>query len=116
MGVFVRPSSHFSSASHDSAPLSSPSRLGLDQSCTSRSSEASEEARNLPASPCNLVVKEEPCDIDTLSIKWELSEGGFAEPEEKEGNLSQGEESPGVKSKPEPCSETPKGWVVSNDS
>lgn len=81
-----------SSQSHESALLlSSPSGLGLDQTCTSRSSEASgvpEAARTAAPSPSSsLVVKEEPCDVDAVLIKWEMCEerpaerhGGVASP------------------------------------
>ncbi|XP_030606002.1 uncharacterized protein LOC115794566 isoform X2 [Archocentrus centrarchus] len=75
LGLFARPPSHVSSHSHESALPSSPSRMLLDQSCTSRSSEVSavtEAARNMPTPPSSLVVKEEPCDVDAVLIKWEM--------------------------------------------
>ncbi|XP_008299780.1 uncharacterized protein LOC103372035 [Stegastes partitus] len=102
LGLFARPSSHVSSQSHGSAPPSSPSRVGLDQTCTSRSSEASgstEAARNIPTSPGSLVVKEEPCDIDTVLIKWEMSEERFAEHQESADGPCQDKQSPSVKKK-----------------
>ncbi|XP_053183856.1 uncharacterized protein LOC128367086 [Scomber japonicus] len=77
LGLFARPHSHVSSQSHESALPSSPSRMGLDQTCTSHSSDTSsvsEVVRNLPKSPSSIIVKEEPCDIDTVLIKWEMSE------------------------------------------
>ncbi|KAM7421435.1 hypothetical protein PAMA_015528 [Pampus argenteus] len=83
LGLFARPHSHVSSQSQESALPSSPSRMGADQTCTSQSSEASgvlEAVRNLPASPSssnsssNIIIKEEPCDIDAVLIKWEMSE------------------------------------------
>ncbi|XP_076594144.1 uncharacterized protein LOC143325127 isoform X1 [Chaetodon auriga] len=104
LGLFARPPSHVSSQSHESALPSSPSRMGLDQSCTSRSSESSggsEAARNPPTSPSSLVVKEEPCDIDTVLIKWEMSEERFGEHQESTGSPCQDKESPSVKKKQE---------------
>lgn len=101
LGLFARPPSHVSSQSHESALPSSPSRMGLDQSCTSHSSESSggsEAARNPPTSPSSLVVKEEPCDIDTVLIKWEMSEERFGEHQESTGSPCQDKESPSVKS------------------
>lgn len=101
VGLFARPPSHVSSQSHESALPSSPSRMGLDQSCTSHSSESSggsESARNPPTSPCSLVVKEEPCDIDTVLIKWEMSEERFGAHQESSGSPCQDKESPSVKS------------------
>ncbi|XP_030606001.1 uncharacterized protein LOC115794566 isoform X1 [Archocentrus centrarchus] len=95
LGLFARPPSHVSSHSHESALPSSPSRMLLDQSCTSRSSEVSavtEAARNMPTPPSSLVVKEEPCDVDAVLIKWEMSEH-----QQRAG--SPGRESPGVKKK-----------------
>lgn len=102
LGLFARPPSHVSSQSHESAPLSSPSRVGLDQTCPSHSSEASgstEAARNIPTSPSSLVVKEEPCDIDTVLIKWEMSEERFTERQESAGGPCQDNQSLSVKKK-----------------
>lgn len=102
LGLFARPPSHVSSQSHESALPSSPSRMGLDQSCTSHSSESSgvpETARNLPTSPSSLVIKEEPCDIDTVLIKWEMSEERFGEHQESSGSPCQDNESPTTKKK-----------------
>lgn len=102
LGLFARPSSHVSSQSHESALLSSPSRMGLDQSCTSHSSESSgvsEAVRNLPTSPSSLVIKEEPCDIDTVLIKWEMSADRFREDQESTDSPRQDKESPSVKKK-----------------
>lgn len=85
VGLFARPHSHVSSQSHESAFPSSPSRMGLDQTCTSHSSETSsvsEVVRNLPKSPSSIVVKEEPCDIDTVLIKWEMSEERYGDHQE----------------------------------
>ncbi|XP_044214460.1 uncharacterized protein LOC122986966 isoform X1 [Thunnus albacares] len=85
LGLFARPHSHVSSQSQESALPSSPSRMGLDQTCTSHSSETSgvsEVVRNLPKSPSSIVVKEEPCDVDTVLIKWEMSEERFGEHQE----------------------------------
>lgn len=101
VGLFARPPSHVSSQSHESAPPLSPSRMYLDQTCTSHSSETSgvsEAARNLPASPSSLVVKEEPCDIDTVLIKWEMSEERFGEHRESTGSPCRDKERPSVKS------------------
>ncbi|XP_068426279.1 uncharacterized protein [Clinocottus analis] len=94
LGLFARPSSHVSSQSHESALPSSPSRMGLDQSGISSDSD---EARNLPMSPSSLVIKEEPCDIDTVLIKWEMSEERFGEHPESVGSPCQDKESPSVK-------------------
>ncbi|XP_076006548.1 uncharacterized protein LOC143000936 isoform X2 [Genypterus blacodes] len=99
-GLFARPPSQVSSQSHESALPSSPSRLGLDQTCASHSSEASgasEAVRNLPSSPGGLVVKEEPCDVDTVMIKWEMNEERCSERQENSGGPCQEEESPSVK-------------------
>jgi len=89
VGLFARPPSHVSSQSHESALLpSSPSQMGLDRSGVSDSSGASEEAGNLPRSPGGgLVIKEEPCDIDTVLIKWEMSEERFRDLQESPGSL-----------------------------
>uniref|UniRef100_UPI0037E7002A uncharacterized protein n=1 Tax=Semicossyphus pulcher TaxID=241346 RepID=UPI0037E7002A len=99
-GLFARPPSHVSSQSHESALPSSPSRLGVDQTCTSRSSESSgvsDAARNLLTSPSSsVVVKEEPCDMDTVLIKWELSEERFMEGPESTSSLCQDIENPSV--------------------
>ncbi|XP_034385126.1 uncharacterized protein LOC117728354 [Cyclopterus lumpus] len=99
VGLFARPPSHASSQSHESALRSSPSRMGLDRSGISHcsdSSGASEEARNLPMSPSSLVIKEEPCDIDTVLIKWEMSEERFRELQESPGSPCQDFENPGA--------------------
>lgn len=75
--------------------------MGLDQTSTSHASEssgASEAARNLPTSPSGLVVKEEPCDIDTVMIKWEMSEERFEEHQESTASPCQDKEGPSVKS------------------
>ncbi|XP_070691946.1 uncharacterized protein [Pempheris klunzingeri] len=96
LGLFARPPSHVSSQSHESAPPSSPSRMGLDQTSTSHSSDSpgvSEAARNLPTSPSSLVIKEEPCDIDTVLIKWEMSEERFGEHQESTSSPCQDKES-----------------------
>ncbi|XP_017293408.1 uncharacterized protein LOC108248877 [Kryptolebias marmoratus] len=104
LGVFARPPSHVSSQSHESVLPSSPSRLGLDPTCTSRSSEVSgvtDAARILPPSPSSLVVKEEPCDIDTVLIQWEMSEERAADLAETSGSPSQDKPSRSGKQKPE---------------
>lgn len=104
LGLFARPRSHVSSRSHGSAPPSSPSRMCLDQACTPHSSEASgvsEAARNPPASPSSLVVKEEPCDIDAVLIKWEMSEERFGKHQECTGSPCRDEEGLAVKKKQE---------------
>ncbi|KAM7383020.1 hypothetical protein PAMP_002708 [Pampus punctatissimus] len=88
LGLFARPHSHISSQSQESALPSSPSRMGADQTCTSQSSEVSgvsEAVRNLPASPSSsssIIIKEEPCDIDAVLIKWEMSEERCGEHQE----------------------------------
>ncbi|XP_030013651.1 uncharacterized protein LOC115435409 isoform X2 [Sphaeramia orbicularis] len=90
VGLFARPPSQVSSShSHESAPPSSPSRPGLDQTGTSHSSDASggsDRTGNLPTSPSSssggVVVKEEPCDTEAVFIKWEMSEERFKEHEE----------------------------------
>ncbi|TNN40142.1 hypothetical protein EYF80_049701 [Liparis tanakae] len=89
LGLFARPPSHVSSQSHESALLpSSPSQMGLDRSGVSDSSGASEDAGNLPRSPGGgLVIKEEPCDMDTVLIKWEMSEERFRDLQESPGSL-----------------------------
>ncbi|XP_068180627.1 uncharacterized protein [Antennarius striatus] len=97
LGLFARPPSHVSTQSHESALPSSPSRVGLEQSCTSHSSESSaisEAARNLPMSPSSFIVKEEPCDMETFFIKWEMSEEGFQEQTESTRSPYQGQETP----------------------
>ncbi|KAG8009835.1 hypothetical protein GBF38_013885 [Nibea albiflora] len=102
LGLFARPPSHISSQSLESALPSSPSRMGPDQSCTSHISESSgvsETANNLPQSPSGIVVKEEPCEMDTVLIKWEMSEERFGEHQESTGSLCQDNESPDVKEK-----------------
>lgn len=103
LGLFARPPSHVSSHSLESVPPSSPpSRVGPDQSCTSHSPESSggsEAARNLPTSPSCIVVKEEPCDVNTVLIKWEMSEERFGEQQESTGSPCQDDESPGLKKK-----------------
>ncbi|XP_029306588.1 serine/threonine-protein kinase BUR1-like isoform X2 [Cottoperca gobio] len=104
LGLFARPPSHVSSQSHESVLPSSPSRMVLDQSCASHCSESSgvsEAARNLPTSPSSLVIKEEPCDIDTVLIKWEMSEERFMEHQENTGSPFQDDASPSVKNKME---------------
>ncbi|KAM8734281.1 uncharacterized protein AB9X84_023128 [Acanthopagrus schlegelii] len=86
LGLFARPPSHVSCQSQESALPSSPSRMGLDQSFTSHSSVSScvsEATRNLPTSPSSLVIKEEPCDVDTVLIKWEMSEERLGEHQER---------------------------------
>ncbi|XP_027143300.1 uncharacterized protein LOC104934044 [Larimichthys crocea] len=100
LGLFARPPSHISSQSLESALPSSPSRMGLDQSCTSHFSESSgvsETANNLSQSPSGIVVKEEPCEIDAVLIKWEMSEERFGEHQESSGSPCQDTESFGVK-------------------
>ncbi|XP_034554468.1 uncharacterized protein LOC117823392 [Notolabrus celidotus] len=100
LGLFTRPPSHVSSQSHESALPSSPSRLGLDQTCTPHSSESSgvsDAARNQTTSPSSsVVVKEEPCEIDTVFIKWEMSEERITEAPESTSGLCPDKESPDV--------------------
>ncbi|XP_005923737.1 uncharacterized protein LOC102295352 [Haplochromis burtoni] len=99
LGFFTRPPSHVSSHSQESALPSSPSRMVLEHSCTSRSSEVSgvtESARNMPTSPSSLVVKQEPCDVDTVLIKWEMNEH-----QQSTGSPCQDKESLSVKKKME---------------
>lgn len=101
VGLFARPPSHVSSQSHESALPLSPSRAYLDQTCTSHSSETSglsEAAGHLPTSPNSLVVKEEPCDMDTVLIKWEMSEERFGEHQGSADSPCQEEGSPALKS------------------
>ncbi|KAA8591830.1 uncharacterized protein LOC116691638 [Etheostoma spectabile] len=100
-GLFARPPSHVSSQSHESALPSSPSRMALETSTSHslESSGASEAARNLPTSPSSLVIKEEPCDIDTVLIKWEMSEERIGEHQESTSSPCQEKESPSVKKK-----------------
>ncbi|XP_060905905.1 uncharacterized protein LOC132983565 [Labrus mixtus] len=102
LGLFARPASHVSSQSHESALLSSPSGTGPDQTCTSHSSESpgvSDAGRNLPTSPSSsgLVIKEEPCDIDTVLIKWEMNEERIMDGGETTSSLCQEKESPSAK-------------------
>lgn len=102
LGLFARPSSHVSSQSQESALPSSPSRHGLEQTCTpysSNSSGVSEAARNLPTSPSSVVVKEEPCDMDAVLIKLEMSEERITEIPESTSSLCQEQESPSVTKK-----------------
>ncbi|XP_073342262.1 uncharacterized protein [Pagrus major] len=99
LGLIARPPSHVSCQSHESALPSSPSRMGLDQSFTSHSSVSSgvsEATRNLPTSPSSLVIKEEPCDVDTVLIKWEMSEERLGEHQESTGSPYQDQESSSV--------------------
>lgn len=91
---------HSSSQSHESSLPMSPSRLGSDQGGTPGSSESSsfsEATRNLPISPSSLVVKEEPCDMATVFIKWEMSEEGLGEAQESTVTSHPDKESPGEK-------------------
>ncbi|XP_028436322.1 uncharacterized protein LOC114557169 isoform X2 [Perca flavescens] len=100
-GLFARPPSHVSSQSQESALPSSPSRMALE-TCTSHSSVSSgvsEAARNPSTSPSSLVIKEEPCDIDTVLIKWEMSEERLGEHPESTCSPCQEKESPSVKKK-----------------
>ncbi|XP_060937104.1 uncharacterized protein LOC133014016 [Limanda limanda] len=104
LGLFARPLSHVSSQSPESAPLSSPGRLCLEQACASLSSETSgvsEAARLLPSPPSSLVVKEEPCDIDAVLIKMEMSEDRFGECQESTGSTCQDEDGLAVKKTPD---------------
>lgn len=99
LDLLTRPVSHVSSQSHESALPSSPSRLGLDQACTSQYSESSgvsDGARNRTASPTSsIMIKEEPCDIsDTVLIKWEMSEERIMEALESTSSLNQDKEGP----------------------
>lgn len=101
VALFARPSSHVSSKSYESSLPLSPSRMGPDQSGTPHSSESSsvtEATRNPPTSPSSLVVKEEPCDMATVFIKWEMSEEGLGEHQESVGAPCQEKESPSEKS------------------
>ncbi|XP_069031477.1 uncharacterized protein [Embiotoca jacksoni] len=73
LGLFAGSPSH----SFESALPSSPSRMGLDQTCTSGSSEGSGVTATpgyAPTSPGGLAIKEEPCDMDDVFIKWEMTE------------------------------------------
>ncbi|XP_074539428.1 uncharacterized protein LOC141800652 isoform X3 [Halichoeres trimaculatus] len=99
LDLLTRPLSHVSSQSHESVLQSSPSRLGLDQACTSHYSESSgisDAARNQTTSPSSsIMVKEEPCDIDdTVLIKWEMSEERIMGALESTSSLNQDKESP----------------------
>lgn len=100
LGLSARPSSHVSTQSHESTLRFSPIGLGLDQSSTVHSSECSgvsDAARNLPTSPSSIVVKEEPCDTDTVFIKWGMTEERISEGPERRNHLGQEQEIPGVK-------------------
>ncbi|XP_061574526.1 calmodulin-regulated spectrin-associated protein 3-like [Cololabis saira] len=101
LGVFARPPSRVSSFSHESAPPSSPSRPGSDQTSTSRSSEAdaghppADPGASPGASPGSPVVKEEPCDINAILIEWEMSEERLSEQRDRPGSPLQDRWSPG---------------------
>ncbi|KAM6994561.1 uncharacterized protein LKV04_006924 [Tautogolabrus adspersus] len=105
LGLFARPASHVSSQSHESTLLSSHSGTVLDQTCTSHSSESSgvsDAARNLPTPPSSsVVIKEEPCDIDTVLIKWEMNEERIVDAGETTSSPCQEKESPSVTNQPE---------------
>ncbi|KAM4600863.1 uncharacterized protein ACJ7VT_020742 isoform 2-T2 [Polymixia lowei] len=95
--LFARPPSRVSSQSHKSAPPLSPNTTGLEQTFTSASSEASgvsDGTRNLSTSPSSLTVKEEPSDIDTVLIKWEMSEQSFSEHPASIGTSCEDNDSP----------------------
>ncbi|KAK5862056.1 hypothetical protein PBY51_017488 [Eleginops maclovinus] len=97
LGIFARPPLHLSSQSHESAVPSSPCRVGLEPSFTPQPSASSglfDAARNLPTSPNSFVIKEEPCDIDTVLIKWEMSEENFEEHQASTGSPAQDNEGP----------------------
>lgn len=96
VGLFGRPPSQISSQSHESAPPSSPSRTCLDQTCTTSCSESSGvllSAKDHTLSPNNLVVKEEPRDIDAVPVKSELTDDRFKEHQESADGPYQEEES-----------------------
>lgn len=82
VGLFARPPSHVSLQSLDAVLPSSPGRMGLDQTFTPHAIEASgvsEADINTPTSPSDIIIKDEPCDIDAVLIKWEMSEERFGE-------------------------------------
>lgn len=58
----------------------------------------SEAGRNRTTSPSSLVVKEEPCDVDTVMIKWEMSEERLGESQETRSSQCQDEEGPNIQS------------------
>ncbi|XP_056142977.1 uncharacterized protein LOC130118557 [Lampris incognitus] len=99
LGFLARPPSQISQ-SHMPAPSSSPPNSGTEQTCTSHSSQTSVVSNstiNCAPSPKRM-VKEEPCDIDSVLINWEVSEQRFEDhPEsisascgEKDGPLLKG--------------------------
>ncbi|KAM8869248.1 uncharacterized protein AB9W97_016694 isoform 2-T2 [Spinachia spinachia] len=92
--LFANPSSHVSPEIHPSAPPSSRART--DRPCislSSNSSDASEAVGTLPMSPGSFVIKEEPCDIDPVLIKLEMSEERFEELHESAGHPCQDNDS-----------------------
>ncbi|XP_037308925.2 uncharacterized protein LOC119197070 isoform X1 [Pungitius pungitius] len=87
LGLFAKPPSQVSPQIHLSAPTSSRARA--DRSCiplSSNSSDVSEAVGNLPMSPGGFVIKEEPCDIDPVLIKLEMSDERFEELREGAGH------------------------------
>ncbi|CAJ1062885.1 uncharacterized protein LOC122881201 isoform X1 [Xyrichtys novacula] len=100
LDLFARPLSQVSSQSQESGLPYSPSRLGLDQTCTSHYSESSgvsDADRNPLTSPNrSVVIKEEPCEDTAVMIKMEMSEERITEGPESTSGFYQDTESPSL--------------------
>lgn len=103
--AFARPPSHVSTQSLESAPSSSPNRLVLEQSHVSDHLGVHDSACTLP-SPLNVVIKEEPCDVDAIFIKWEMTDQRLDHQEATDGALFGDNDGSFVKKIPEKRCET----------
>nr|XP_057910057.1 uncharacterized protein LOC131105685 [Doryrhamphus excisus] len=90
LGLFANPPSHVPPLSQEasaSLPFAPVSRL-VPELDSADPSGVSEDSRKSPsASSSGVAVKEEPCDIDSVLIKWEMSEERFREHQERDSGL-----------------------------
>ncbi|XP_054637474.1 uncharacterized protein LOC129184943 [Dunckerocampus dactyliophorus] len=90
LGLFASPPSHVPPQSQEASaalPFAPVSQLGPDPDLADHSG-ASEDSRKSPSpSSSGVAVKEEPCDIDSVLIKWEMSEERFREHQERDSSL-----------------------------
>ncbi|XP_061770963.1 uncharacterized protein LOC133561592 [Nerophis ophidion] len=95
LGLFASPPSVRQEAP-GGLPLSSISRPGPgpgpDPGSADPSGTLEVSGKSPSPSSSGLAVKEEPCDIDAVLIKWEMSEERFREQQERDGSLCWDEE------------------------
>ncbi|XP_061918330.1 uncharacterized protein LOC133659716 isoform X1 [Entelurus aequoreus] len=90
LGLFASPSVRQEAPA--ALPLPPISRAGPHPDSADPSGTFEASGKSPSPSSSGLAVKEEPCDIDAVLIKWEMSEERFREQQERDGGLCWDEE------------------------